>query len=90
MRAVRPKPSLADLRPGSTAGVSEVSRFSCMKSIGVSGVFDYAGPNRDSRYRPCSCCQAQMLKTLTSGMIFSELNSPPRLSSIYASRPTSR
>jgi hypothetical protein len=34
------------------AGVSEVSRFSCMKLPGVSGVFDYAGPTRDSRYRP--------------------------------------
>jgi hypothetical protein len=38
------------------AGVSEASRFSCMKFIGVSGVFDYAGPSKDSRYRPCPCC----------------------------------
>ena len=90
MRAVRPKPSPADLRPGWTAGVSEVSRFSCMRFIGVPGVFDYAGPNRDSRYRPCSCCQALMLRTLASGMIFSKLNSPPRLSSIYASLCPSR
>jgi hypothetical protein len=89
-RALPPEPSPADLRPGLTAGVSEVSRFSCMKFIGVSGVFDYAGPNRDSRYRPCSCCPALMLTTLPSGMIFSELNSPPRLSSIYASLFPSR
>jgi len=33
----------------STAGVSEVSRFSCMKFLGVPGVFDYAGPNKNSR-----------------------------------------
>ena len=55
-RAVWPKPSPADLLPGWTAGVSEVSRFSCMKLLGVSGVFDYAGLNRNSRYRSCSCC----------------------------------
>jgi len=38
------------------AGVSEVSRFSCMKFLGVPGVYDYAGLTRGSRYRPCSCC----------------------------------
>jgi len=43
------KPSPADLLSGWTAGVSEVSRFSCMKFLGVPGVFDYAGPNRNSR-----------------------------------------
>jgi hypothetical protein len=48
-RAVRSKPSPADLLSGSTAGVSEVSRFSCMKFLGVPGVFDYAGPDRNSR-----------------------------------------
>src|SRR5215470_6819312 len=35
MRAVRPKPSPTDLLSVWTAGVSEVSRFSCMKFIGV-------------------------------------------------------
>src|SRR5215813_9698032 len=35
MRAVRPSPSPADLLSGWTAGVSEVSRFSCMKFLGV-------------------------------------------------------
>src|SRR5215468_6297820 len=35
MRAVRPKPSPADLLSVWTAGVSEVSRFSCMKFLGV-------------------------------------------------------
>ena len=43
MRAVRPEPSPAVLRSGWTAGVTEVSRFSCMKLLGVPGVFDYAG-----------------------------------------------
>jgi len=35
MRAVWPKPSLADLPPDWASGVSEVSRFSCMKFLGV-------------------------------------------------------
>jgi hypothetical protein len=77
VRAVRLSPSPADLLPGLTAGVSEVSRFSCMKSLGVSGVFDYAGPTRDSRYRPCSCCPSPIFKTVASGMIFSELDTHP-------------
>ena len=34
-RAVRPGPSPADLLPDWAAGVSEVSRFSCMKFLGV-------------------------------------------------------
>ena len=76
-RAVRPKPSPAVLQLILTAGISEVSRFSCMKFIGVSGVFDYAGPNRDSRYRPCSCCPSPIYKTVASGMIFSELDTHP-------------
>src|SRR5215467_15888739 len=76
-RAVRLSPSPADLMPGLATGVSEVSRFSCMKFIGVSGVFDYAGPNQDSRYRPCSCGHSPIYKTVASGMIFSELNTHP-------------
>ena len=42
-------PSPAGLRSSFPTGVSEVSRFSCMKFLGVSGVFDYAGLTRDSR-----------------------------------------
>jgi hypothetical protein len=49
MPAVRLLPSPAVLLPGFAAGVSEVSRFSCMKLLGASGVFDYAGLNRNSR-----------------------------------------
>ena len=49
-------PSPAGLLPGWTAGVSEVSRFSCMKLLGVPGVFDYAGLSRNSRWRSCPCC----------------------------------
>jgi hypothetical protein len=35
MRAVWPEPSPADLLPGCAIGASEVSRFSCMKFLGV-------------------------------------------------------
>jgi len=68
MRAVWPEPSPADLLPSLTAGVSEVSRFSCMKFLGVSGVFDYAGLNKDSRDRPCSCCLPRILTASASGL----------------------
>jgi hypothetical protein len=48
-RAVRPEPSPAVLQLTLAAGIFEVSRFSCMKFLGVSGVYDYAGLNRNSR-----------------------------------------
>ena len=41
MSAVQPS-AFAD-RPADVAGATEVSRFSCMKSLSVRGVFDYAG-----------------------------------------------
>jgi len=68
MRAVRPGPSPADLLPDWAAGVSEVSRFSCMKFLGVPGVFDYAGLNGDSRYRPCPCCLPHIFTASASGL----------------------
>src|SRR5450755_474080 len=76
MRAVRPKPSPAVLRPSSVAGIPEVSRFSCMKFLGVSGVFDYAGLNKDSRYRPCSCCLPRILTASASGLYVFAAQSP--------------
>jgi hypothetical protein len=42
----------AILRPTFSAGVSEVSRFSCMKVLGVSRVFDYAGQKNLEGARP--------------------------------------
>jgi hypothetical protein len=45
MRVVRPKPSPAGLLSTCPTGVSEVSRFSCLKFLGVPGVYDYAGPS---------------------------------------------
>src|ERR1700746_3526851 len=78
-RAVRPEPSPAVLRLTFAAGVSEVSRFSCMKFLGVPGAFDYAGPTRARAiaivrvaFRTCSLRRRP-------GCIFSQLNLPPRL-----------
>jgi hypothetical protein len=81
MRAVWLLPSTADLLPGWAAGVSEVSRFSCMKFLGVSGVFDYAGLDKDSRYRPCSCCLPRIFTASASGLyVFAaQLPTPPIL-----------
>src|SRR5216684_2381830 len=90
MRAVWPEPSPADLPPRLAAGVSEVSRFSCMKFLGVSGVFDYAGPNRSSRYRACSYCLPHITRASASGLTVYGAEYPPRLSSVYASLGTSR
>ena len=44
---------------GFTAGISEVSRFSCMEFLDVPGVYDYAGPPTNSRYRSWACCLPQ-------------------------------
>src|SRR5450756_895988 len=90
MRAVRPEPSPTVLPLSSEAGISEVSRFSCMKFLGVSGVFDYAGLNRNSRYRPCSCCLPRITKTSASGLHLFGAEYPPHLSSVYASLCPSR
>jgi hypothetical protein len=65
---VWPEPSPADLRLTFPAGICEVSWFSCMKFLGVSGVFDYAGLNKDSRYHPCSCCLPRMFTASASGL----------------------
>src|SRR5271167_270200 len=86
MRAVRLLPSPTVLLPGFAAGVSEVSRFSCLKFLGVPGVFDYAGPNGDSRYRLRSCCLPRITRASASGLHLFGAEYPPRLSSVYASK----
>ena len=75
-RAVWPKPSPADLLPSWAAGVSEVSRFSCMKFLGVLGFFDYAGLSRNSRYRSSPCCLPRMLTASASGLYLFGAQSP--------------
>ena len=89
MRVVRPKPSPAVLLLF-PAGASEVSRFSCMKLPGVSGVYDYAGPDRNSRYRSRPCCLPPMQKRQRPDCQFSKLNTQPTCTPVYASPNTSR
>jgi hypothetical protein len=72
------------------AGASEVSRFSCMKLPDVSGVYDYAGPSRNLRCRSRSCCLPPMQKRQRPDCIFSELNTQPACTPVYASPCTSR
>jgi hypothetical protein len=61
-----------------------------MKFLGVSGVFDYAGLTRSSRYRACSCCLPHITRASASGLPVYGAEYPPRLSSVYASLSTSR
>src|ERR1700738_4655842 len=61
-----------------------------MKFLGVSGVFDYAGLNRSSRYRACSCCLPHITRASASGLHLFGAEYPPHLSSVYASLSTSR
>src|SRR6516162_2791662 len=79
MRAVWLLPSPADLPPGLTTGASEVSRFSCMKFLSVSGVFDYAGLSGNSRYRSRSYCLPRITTTSASGLRLFGAQYPPRL-----------
>jgi hypothetical protein len=78
-RAVRPEPSPADLLSGLAAGISEVSRFSCMKFLGVPGAFDYAGPTRARAIAIVRVAFRTCLLRRRPGCIFSQLNLPPRL-----------
>src|SRR5258708_2067404 len=61
-----------------------------MKLPDVSGVYDYAGPTRDSRYRPQPFCLPPTQKRRRPDCIFSELNTQPACTPVYASPRTSR
>ncbi len=50
-----------------------------MKFLGVSGVFDYAGLSRSSRYRACSCCLPHITKSSAPGFTVFGAEYPPRL-----------
>src|SRR5207245_11399109 len=83
-------PFPAGLLSSCPTGVSEASRFSCMQLLGVSGVFDYAGPTRDSRFRLRSCGLPLNSERRRPDCIFSELNTQPTYPPVYASPCTSR
>src|ERR1700751_133107 len=78
-RAVRSEPSPAVLRLRFTAGISEVSRFSCMEFLGVTGAFDYAGPTRARAIAIVRVAFRTCELRRRPGCIFSQLNLPPRL-----------
>src|ERR1700678_2426516 len=61
-----------------------------MKLPGVSGVYDYAGPGRNSRYRSRPYCLTPTQKRQRPDCIFSELNTQPTCTPVYASPYTSR
>ena len=65
IRAVRPKPSPAG-SVGRLTDIPEVSRFSCRKCLGVSGVYDYAGLPGARAYRSASCCLPPSLRASAS------------------------
>jgi hypothetical protein len=72
------------------AGVSEVSRFLCMKLPGVSRVYDYAGLSRNLRYRSRPYCLPSMQKSQRPDCQFSEFNIQPACTPVYASPHTLR
>ncbi len=90
MRAVWLSPSPAGLLASCPIGVSQVSRFSCRKFLGVSGVFDYAGLTRDSRYRLQSCYLPLNSERQRPDCDFSELNTQPTYAPVYTSLCISR
>jgi len=61
-----------------------------LKFLDVSGVFDYVGLSRSSRYRSCSCCLRRISRASASGLHLFGAEYPPRLSSVYASLCPSR
>jgi hypothetical protein len=89
MRILRPKPSPAVLLMVGSRRLRGLPVL-VMKLPGVSGVYDYAGPDRNSRYRSRPCCLPPMQKRQRPDCIFSELNTQPTCTPVYASPHTSR
>jgi hypothetical protein len=89
MQVVRHEPSSAVLLVSTQQKSSEVSRFSCMKLPSVSGVYDYAGPIKDSRIVPTRVAFRQC-KSI--GVLIASFRSsiPSPLYPVYASPCTSR
>jgi len=77
MRAVGLSPSPADLLASCPTGISEVFRFSCMRILGVSAVFDYAGLTKGSRWRLQSCCLPPDSERRRPDCNFSEVHTQP-------------
>ena len=72
------------------ADTEVVSRFSCMQFLSVPGVYDYAGPPTGSRYRRRVCSLPPQVTGSASRIRFSQLDTLPTDSSVYASTAASR
>ncbi len=69
----------------------EVSRFSCILLRGVLGVFDYAGSGGGSRVNATRrCCLPTVRTGSAPESCFSQLNTLPAATSVYASPAASR
>jgi hypothetical protein len=79
MRAVWPKPSPADLRLGSPAGVSEVSRFSCMKFLGLQWGLRLRQTEQGLALSLPFMLPAAITRASASGLHLFEAQYPPRL-----------
>jgi hypothetical protein len=77
-------------RPAASTGVSEVSRFSCRKCLGVSGVYDYAGRAGTRASVPGLCCLPPVRRRRRPDCAFSKPNTQPTYSPVYASLYASR
>jgi hypothetical protein len=62
-----------------STGISEVSRFSCMKYLGVSGVFDYAGLKQELALAPLIMLPAAITRASASGLHLFGAQYPPHL-----------
>jgi len=91
MRGVWPKPSPAVLPLAFAAGVSEVSRFSCMKFLGVLWGLRLRRTEPGTRsIAPVHVAFRTYQLRRRPDCIFSELNTQPTYSPVYASLCTSR
>jgi len=91
MRVVWPKPSPAVLPLGLASGVSEVSRFSCMEFLGVLwGLRLRRTEPRARNSAPVHVAFRTLQLRRRPDCIFSELNTQPTYSPVYASLCTSR
>src|SRR6516164_5210079 len=89
-RAVRPDPSPADLPSAWTAGVSEVSRFSCMKFLDVPWGLRPRRTDQELALSLPSMLPSAHVNRVGVRLYVFAAPYPPRLSSIYASLGPSR
>ena len=79
MRAVWLLPSPADLPPHCTAGVSEVSRFSCMKFLGVLWGLRLRRTEQELALAPLSMLPSAITRASASGLHLFGAQYPPHL-----------